>query len=217
MSSRKDLDRTIPDFLTLEQVLAIGATSAKLADFASQRAIQVFALGARFEDRTVAGSVAAHPTGVTQLGVAEAAYVLANYPFDEVRVVSSWEELDIVLKPSNLRFKADEIRALAKSTIGLAPRPKRKRKPAPAPDLATFAPEQPHSVWPWGDHTTDLLEHLAAAADRFWKFYDPTDPSTAPTNKQVEDWLIERKVSLRVAGIMAQMLRPTDLPAGPRR
>jgi hypothetical protein len=70
--------------------------------------------------------------------------------------------------------------------------------------------------WPWGNHDTALLQHLAAAADRFWKRYDPTDSTTAPTNKQVKEWLTERGVADRVAEIMAQILRPDGLPVGPR-
>jgi hypothetical protein len=46
--------------------------------------------------------------------------------------------------------------------------------------------------WPWGEHTTDLLGHLAAAGERFWANYDPSDNGTAPTNDMVEKWLIDR-------------------------
>lgn len=73
------------------------------------------------------------------------------------------------------------------------------------------------SKWPWGDHETDLLRSLAAAGKRFWKNYDLTDNTTAPTNHQVIDWLKEQGVSVRVAEIMAQILRPDGLPTGPRK
>jgi hypothetical protein len=33
--------------------------------------------------------------------------------------------------------------------------------------------------WPWGNYETELLKHLAAAADRFWVRYDPEDPPRA--------------------------------------
>lgn len=37
-------------------------------------------------------------------------------------------------------------------------------------------------AWPWGSYETELLRKLALAADRFWKRYEPSDPSTASTN-----------------------------------
>jgi hypothetical protein len=72
--------------------------------------------------------------------------------------------------------------------------------------------------WPWGNHETELLKHLAAAATRFWKLYDPTDNTTAPTNKDVSSWLqTEKNVSERTAEAMASILRPDGLPTGPRK
>lgn len=74
-------------------------------------------------------------------------------------------------------------------------------------------------AWPWGDHETELLKHLAAAASHFYDYskYDPDDASSAPTNKQVVDWLKQRKVSKTTAEVMATILRPDNLPTGPRR
>lgn len=73
--------------------------------------------------------------------------------------------------------------------------------------------------WPWGAHETALLRQLAAAADRFWKNFDPKDHGTAPRNQDVIEWLTEpeRGVPKRVAEIMAQILRADSLPAGRRR
>ncbi len=72
--------------------------------------------------------------------------------------------------------------------------------------------------WPWGEHETELLKHLAAAADRFWRLYDPTDNTTAPTNEQVSTWLQKEKgVAKRRAEVMASILRPDGLPTGPRK
>ena len=71
--------------------------------------------------------------------------------------------------------------------------------------------------WPWGDHHTELLGHLSAAARRFWKLYDPSDISTAHTNKEVSEWLVtERKVSRTMADAMASILRIDGLRTGPR-
>ncbi len=72
--------------------------------------------------------------------------------------------------------------------------------------------------WPWGDHHTKDLEHLAAAAHRFWTLYDPNDFTTAPTNRVVAEWLISnRGVSRDRANYMASILRADGLPDGPRR
>lgn len=75
------------------------------------------------------------------------------------------------------------------------------------------------SRWPWGDHHTELLGHLDAAARRYWGArYDPSDTSTASTNATVSEWLqIERKVSRTMADSIASMLRPDGLPTGPRK
>lgn len=71
--------------------------------------------------------------------------------------------------------------------------------------------------WPWGDYETDLLRKLAAAANRFWKNYDPSDPTTAPTNDQVIHWLMKQDVAERTAQIMATILRADGLRTGPRK
>ena len=72
--------------------------------------------------------------------------------------------------------------------------------------------------WPWGNHHTEALGHLEAAARHYWILYDPDDSSTAPTNDMVSDWLqSERKVSKERARAIASMLRADRLPSGPRR
>lgn len=76
---------------------------------------------------------------------------------------------------------------------------------------------QPTTKWPWGNYETKLLRELAAAAERFWTHYDPSDPSTAPTSKQVEKWLVDRAVALRTAQVMATILRADGLRSGPRK
>lgn len=84
-------------------------------------------------------------------------------------------------------------------------------------------PPKPQNVttvarWPWGDYTTTALEHLSAAANRFWLHYDPTDNTTAPTNEEVSNWLkSEYKVSGTLANSIASILRPDGLPTGPRK
>lgn len=73
--------------------------------------------------------------------------------------------------------------------------------------------------WPWGNHHTELLGHLDAAARRYWGAgYDPADTGTASTNATVSEWLqTERKVSRTMADAIASMLRPDGLPTGPRK
>ena len=74
------------------------------------------------------------------------------------------------------------------------------------------------SAWPWGSHHTESLGHLAAAAEKFWKNYDPSDVSTAPTNEMVSEWLRqERGVSREKATSIASILRADGLKTGPRR
>ena len=86
------------------------------------------------------------------------------------------------------------------------------------PELAALAEPVKRDAeireWPWGSRETKLLGHLAEAAKELWCRYDPTDATTAPTNIQVQDFLINRNVSKRVAEIMAQILRADKLPKG---
>ena len=76
---------------------------------------------------------------------------------------------------------------------------------------------RPVGNWPWGNHETELLRQLANAARLFWINYDPTDPSTAPTNEQVKNWLVNKGVAPRTAEIMATILRADGLRPGPRK
>ena len=71
--------------------------------------------------------------------------------------------------------------------------------------------------WPWGSHQTKELVLLAKAAHKFWRYYDPNDPATAPTSEQVMSWLVEKGIASRKAEVMASLLRPENLPTGPRK
>ncbi len=70
--------------------------------------------------------------------------------------------------------------------------------------------------WPWGQYDTQLLRILAKAVDKFWKNYDPADPTTAPTNDTVTAWLKQEGVATRTAEVMASIMRADDLRTGPR-
>lgn len=81
----------------------------------------------------------------------------------------------------------------------------------------------PAGRWPWGDHHTELLGHLEAAARQHWSKYDPQNQKyTAPKNEEIIKWLKGRKVkgvnvSDAMAKAIATMLRADDLPTGPRK
>ena len=82
----------------------------------------------------------------------------------------------------------------------------------------TLPIQTPVGKWPWGTYHTELLGHLEAAALEFWVNYDPLNAkSTAPKNETVIAWLEARKVSNQMAKTIATMLRPSDLPTGPRK
>lgn len=78
-------------------------------------------------------------------------------------------------------------------------------------------PPAPVSRWPWGNHHTELLGHLEAAAREFWSTYDHTKPRTAPKNEVVSNWLRARGVSKTNSEAMASILRLDGLPTGPRK
>ncbi|MCZ8107625.1 MAG: hypothetical protein O9972_58405, partial [Burkholderiales bacterium] len=60
------------------------------------------------------------------------------------------------------------------------------------------------------------LKALAAAADRWWKRYDPTDATTAPTNDAVVEWLRKEfpdpPMSANIASAIATILRAPSVP-----
>ena len=81
-----------------------------------------------------------------------------------------------------------------------------------------FADKNNSTKWPWGEYETKLLQHLEAAAIRFWVKYDPTDPSTAPVNQDVSTWLQDhRALSKSMADSIATILRVDGLKTGPRK
>lgn len=93
-----------------------------------------------------------------------------------------------------------------------------EKKTASISDEIPVKEDQTSGRWPWGNHHTDLLGHLDAAARRFWVNYDPSDIGTAPTKVAVSEWLqTERKVSRTMADSIASMLRADGLPTGPRK
>jgi len=85
-------------------------------------------------------------------------------------------------------------------------------------DVAIPDTRETVSGWPWGDHSTQLLQALAAAAHQWWSTFDSDNPTTAPTNADVINWLMKNHgVSRRLASSMATILRADGLRTGPRR
>ena len=107
---------------------------------------------------------------------------------------------------------------------------KTQRKPSPTVESSALQNPpsdvlDPPGRWSWGNHHTELLGHLEAAAREFWGGYNPHNAkATAPKNETVIAWLEARdvpgqrkKVSKQMAESIATMLRPDGLPTGPRK
>lgn len=120
-----------------------------------------------------------------------------------------------ILKLNSLSEKGIEESEIAPSNFGAWAKSIRYALPAQFPwqDNATLPLSR---EWPWGRYETKLLLDLAEAAKRLWTLYDPSDPSSAPTNETVIEFLQNRGVSKRTAEVMATILRADGLPTGPR-
>lgn len=71
--------------------------------------------------------------------------------------------------------------------------------------------------WPWGTHTTEMLNVLAATAKKWWINFDKDDITTAPKKYEVVKWIVDNYgVSKNQASIIASILRPEDIRTGPR-
>lgn len=95
----------------------------------------------------------------------------------------------------------------------LPPKAEANRTPVATPAHAQTVP----SRWPWGNHTTKALELLADAAKQWWSTYDPDEFSTAPTNKEVIEYVTGKGGSTKLADSIASILRADDLPTGRRK
>ena len=81
----------------------------------------------------------------------------------------------------------------------------------PDPDIAGVKDERT-LAWPWGNFSTQKLEHLAAAVSEFWHTPDTSDP---PKNDVIEAWLLRRGLeSKSLAGAIATIIRPDTLTVG---
>ncbi len=92
-----------------------------------------------------------------------------------------------------------------------------QRGSPPIPQELRDVSPQTLGHWPWGDHHTEGLGHLEAAAKKWWTNFDPSEQDTAPTNSQVASWLMnERGLSKKMADSIASILRPAGLKPGRR-
>lgn len=105
-----------------------------------------------------------------------------------------------------IRFKADDIQGNAAGARGLAIE-------------ASISDPLSDRKWPWGNHETEALRHVEAAAKQFWINYDPDDPTSAETSETVIAWLMNERgvTSRRMASYIASLLRADGLPNGPRK
>ena len=63
------------------------------------------------------------------------------------------------------------------------------------PDFSKLAEEEPTLLWPWGNYTTDLLDALKAAVEKFWKKQDPDAvPTDGPDTMAVVKYLVGQRV-----------------------
>lgn len=90
-------------------------------------------------------------------------------------------------------------------------------------DLNTLLPEggRPPSFdgWPWGEYeNTNLRKFLVPAVAEFWEPASPKQPSGAPSNPQVAEWLQkECGATAAIAEKIASIIRADWAPGGRRR
>lgn len=95
------------------------------------------------------------------------------------------------------------------------PLPKHEPNCTATPSLA--AQQTSPSRWPWGNYTTKNLELLADVAKQWWSTYDPDVPGTAPTNRDVIEYVKAKGESTKLGDSIASILRADDLPTGRRK
>lgn len=65
---------------------------------------------------------------------------------------------------------------------------------------------------PYYGHKSDGLDYVDIAIKQLWSTFDPDDPNTAPTQKEVIDYLIKQGATQNMAKAVNLILRPRDLP-----
>lgn len=123
-------------------------------------------------------------------------------------MVEAYIDLEEHAAASQLFIAAHHLRGLTSAQNVSAPQ---TSVPDRLPAASAYASFESHAG------QAPYLAQLISACHQFWSTYDPEDPTTAPTNAEVQDWLSAQGVAERVAEVMAQILRPEGLPSGPRR
>ncbi len=94
-----------------------------------------------------------------------------------------------------------------------------KQQPAPAiarpvaPPVTIEAEVAPLSL-PFREHKSEGLEFVDDAIRQLWSTYDEEDPSTAPTQKEVIDYLRGKGAGANMAEAVNLILRPANLRRG---
>ena len=95
--------------------------------------------------------------------------------------------------------------------------PKRKAAPesiksTPLPVTIEVIPEP--LALPYYGHKSEGLEFVDEAIRQLWSTYDEEDPSTAPTQKEVIDYLRSKGAGANMADAVNLILRPANLRRG---
>lgn len=124
--------------------------------------------------------------------------------------IGNWDK---VSGSSSVRF--DQVCFKASDVRSVLPAPQALDEAASVHPLEGEVPT--FGKWPWGDHETEALRHLAAAGRKFWMNHDLGQPDTVPTTDEVRSWLMARGVGKTPATYMASFLRADGLKPGPRK
>ena len=65
---------------------------------------------------------------------------------------------------------------------------------------------------PYYGHKSDGLDYVDDAIKQFWATFDESDPNTAPTRKEIVNYLKSKGATQNMAEAVNLILRPRDLP-----
>ncbi|WP_460588957.1 hypothetical protein [Haliea atlantica] len=96
-------------------------------------------------------------------------------------------------------------------------RPPRQRMPVstentPKPEPITIDVEP--LTLPYQGHRSEGLEFVDEAVEQLWSTFDPDDPATAPTQKEVIEFLRSKGATVNMAEAVNLVLRPRNLVRG---
>lgn len=80
-------------------------------------------------------------------------------------------------------------------------------------EVQQIVSDQPKLItYDYQGHKSDGLEFVDMAIKQLWATFDINDPNTAPTQKEVMDYLIKQGATQNMAKAVNLILRPRDLP-----